>query len=125
MKIYISIPISGRPLIEARHHAERLKAKLSEHGHQCITPFDICDDPDKPYAYYIGRDIESLLSDDIEGVVFGIGFHDSKGCMLEQLSDKTAVRRIFVSGRRRVVYYITASKTNDNGFNLTKLIRLK
>ena len=54
MKLYISIPISGRPLIEGRHHAERFKAKLSEQSHQCITPFDICDDPDKTYAYYMG-----------------------------------------------------------------------
>ena len=53
MKLYISIPITGRPLIEARHHAESLKAKLSEHGHQCIMPFDICDDPTPHYAYYI------------------------------------------------------------------------
>ena len=83
MKLYISIPITGRPLIEARHHAESLKAKLSEHGHQCITPFDICDEPNKPYAYYMGRDIETLLSDDIEGAVFGVGFHDSNGCRLE------------------------------------------
>lgn len=32
----------------------------------------------------MGRDIEALLAEDIEGVVFGAGFHDSKGCMLER-----------------------------------------
>lgn len=83
MKLYISIPISGRPLIEARHHAERIKDVLESHGHECITPFDVCPEPDKSYAHYMGRDIEALLAEDIKGVVFGYGFHGSKGCMLE------------------------------------------
>lgn len=83
MKLYISIPISGRPLHEAKYHAECIRAKLAPHGHECITPFDVCSDPDKPYAHYMGRDIEALLADDIDGVVFGHGFHNSKGCMLE------------------------------------------
>lgn len=83
MKLYISIPISGRPLHEAKAHAERIKAKLSEYGHECITPFDVCPEPDKSYGYYMGRDIEALLADDIDGIILGIGFADSKGCQLE------------------------------------------
>ena len=83
MKLYISIPISGRPAHEAKYQAECIKAELEPFGHECITPFDICPEADRTYAYYMGRDIEALLSDDIEGVVFGAGFHDSKGCMLE------------------------------------------
>ena len=83
MKLYISIPISGRPLIDAKCQAERIKARLTEHGHECITPFDVCPESGKPYAYYMGKDIEALLADDIEGVVFGSGFNNSKGCMLE------------------------------------------
>lgn len=86
MKLYISIPITGRPLIEARHHAECIKAKLAEHGHECITPFDICPEADQSYAYYMGKDIEALLSDDVQGVVFGYGFLDSKGCLLERVA---------------------------------------
>lgn len=83
MKLYISIPISGRPLHEAKHQAECIKAKLTPHGHECITPFDVCPEPDKTYGYYMGRDIEAILAEDIDGVVFGNGFHSSKGCMLE------------------------------------------
>ena len=83
MKIYISIPISGRPLHEAKYQTEVIKAKLVHHGHECMTPFDVCPAPDMPYAYYVGRDIEALLADDIHAVVFGIGFEDSKGCQLE------------------------------------------
>lgn len=49
MKAYISIPISGRPIIDAKCQAERIKAKLTEHGHECITPFDVCPESGKPY----------------------------------------------------------------------------
>lgn len=38
MKLYISIPISGRPQYEAKYHADAIKAKLEDHGHECITP---------------------------------------------------------------------------------------
>lgn len=74
MKLYISIPITGRALHEANAHAEAIKAKLEPHCHECITPFDVCPDIGKPYAFYMGRDIEALLSDEVEGVVFGTGF---------------------------------------------------
>lgn len=84
MKLYISIPITGRPIISAKHHANTIKARLAEYGHECITPFDICTEPDRPYAHYMGKDIEALLADNIEGVVFGCGFYNSKGCMLER-----------------------------------------
>lgn len=83
MKLYISIPISGRPPLEAKYQAEVIKTKLEQHGHSCITPFDVCPATDQSYAYYMGRDIEALLAEDIDGVVFGVGFHDSKGCQLE------------------------------------------
>lgn len=94
MKLYISIPISGRELHDAKYHAEAIKAKLKEHGHECITPFDVCHAPDRAYAYYMGRDIEALLGDDIDGVVFGAGFHESKGCRLEHAAAKIYGKRI-------------------------------
>lgn len=83
MKLYISIPISGRPLHEAQYQAECIKAALTPQGHECITPFDVCPEPGKTYGYYMGRDIEAILDNNFDGVVFGNGFHDSKGCMLE------------------------------------------
>ena len=94
MKLYISIPITGRPLHQAKAQAEEIKAKLTPHGHECITPFDICPEPERPYAYYMGRDIEALLTDDIDGAVFGIGFEDSKGCRLEHAAAKIYDKRI-------------------------------
>ena len=84
MKLYISIPITGRTIEEAKQHAENIKATLTPYGYECITPFDVCPGTDKPYAYYMGRDIEELLSDDIDGIVLGIGYYESKGCRLEE-----------------------------------------
>lgn len=88
MKLYISIPISGRPLRDAKYQAECIKDVLVSHGHECVTPFDVCPAADKPYAHYMGRDIEAILADDIDGVVFGNGFHNSKGCQLEHAAAK-------------------------------------
>lgn len=96
MKLYISIPISGRPLYEAKYHAECIKSVLTNTGHKCITPFDVCLEPGKSYGHYMGRDIEAILDRDIEGVVFGYGFQNSRGCMLEH-----AAAQIY---RKHIVY---------------------
>ena len=94
MKLYISIPISGRPQYEAKYHADAIKAKLEDHGHECITPFDVCPESGKRYGYYMGKDIEALLAEDIEGVVFGNGFQESKGCRLEHAAAQIYGKRI-------------------------------
>lgn len=94
MKLYISIPISGRPLPDAKYQANLIKTKLEAHGHECITPFDVCPEPDKTYAYYMGKDIEALIDDDVGGVVFGTGFHNSKGCRLEHEAARIYGKRI-------------------------------
>lgn len=83
MKLYISIPISGRPLHEAKYQAECIRATLMPHGHECITPFDVCPESGKTYGYYKGRDIEAILDRNIDGIVLGHGFHNSRVCMLE------------------------------------------
>ncbi len=94
MKLYISIPISGRPLHEAKYHAECIKAALTPHGHECITPFDVCSEPGKTYGHYMGRDIEAILDNNIDGIVFGHGFHDSNGCMLEHAAAQIYTKSI-------------------------------
>lgn len=94
MKLYISIPISGRLLHEAKYHAERIKSVLTNAGHECITPFDVCSEPGKTYGHYMGRDIEAIIDNDIDGVVFGYGFHDSKGCKLEHAAAQIYSKRL-------------------------------
>ncbi len=84
MKIYISIPISSRTIHEAQEHAELLRAQLSGYGHKIITPFDVCPEQGKSYAYYMGRDIEALLGCDV--IVLGRGWEHSNGCRLENLA---------------------------------------
>ena len=64
-------------------HAEWLKATLMEHGHKAITPFDVCPEPDKSYAYYIGKNITAVLDENTDAVLFGSNFDKSKGCLLE------------------------------------------
>ena len=72
-RIYISIPISGHDLEEvkakARDISERLLCdvfgfKKARNRPDVITPFDVCSEPDKPYSYYMGKDIEALLECD-------------------------------------------------------------
>lgn len=57
MKRYISLPITGHPIEEVKLRAANAKALLTAPGVEVITPFDICPEPDKDYAYYMGRDI--------------------------------------------------------------------
>lgn len=46
-----------------------------------ITPFDVCPEPDKPYSYYMGKDIEALL--ECDAIFLCEGWQNSKGCMAE------------------------------------------
>lgn len=82
MKIYVSIPISGRPLDDAKAHANSIAGQLASHGHEVVTPFDVCPDSSKPYACCMGRDIEALLGCD--AIVIGDGWGNSRGCRLER-----------------------------------------
>lgn len=88
MKTYISLPISGRPIEEAKAEAESVKKVFMQAFPQSevITPFDIVSDPpDMPpheqYAYCMGRDIEVLLTCD--HIAMCPGWRKSKGCQAE------------------------------------------
>ena len=89
-RIYISIPISGHDLEKvkekARNISERLlwdvfELKKGQHRPDVITPFDVCPEPDKPYSYYMGKDIEALL--ECDAIYLCEGWQNSKGCMAE------------------------------------------
>lgn len=89
-RIYISIPISGRDLEKVKEEAyDKRECILWEyfgldrgfHSQDVITPFDVCPEADKPYSYYMGKDIEALLECDT--VYFCKGWQNSKGCMAE------------------------------------------
>ena len=86
-RIYISIPISGHDLEEVKDKARDIRACMLwdelgiEKGLDVITPFDVCAEPDKPYSYYMGKDIEALL--ECDAIYLCEGWQDSKGCMAE------------------------------------------
>lgn len=80
---FISLPISGKEL-EAMDKAKEIKDWLTSHleGIEVVTPFEICDnDLDKPYSWYMGKDIEKLLQCNV--VIQADGWEESKGCRCE------------------------------------------
>ena len=84
-RIYISIPISGHDLTEVKEDAEYKQNTLywayKPNEWEIITPFDVCPEPDKPYSYYMGKDIEALL--ECDAIYMCEGWQNSKGCMAE------------------------------------------
>lgn len=80
-KVYLSLPITGRPLEEAREHARVMKEELQLQGYEVITPFEINPNNEEPYSCLMGRCIETLL--ECDAVFFCIGWQRSKGCMAE------------------------------------------
>jgi hypothetical protein len=81
MKIYISLPITGHDIETVKARAATIKQFLSSEWNEVITPFDVCPETDKPYSYYLGRDIEALL--ECDAVFMADGWQSSKGCTLE------------------------------------------
>lgn len=85
-KIYISIPITGHKIEEVKNKLESvretLKTQYGEDKVELITPFDVGKNTfDKPYEYYLSRDLEVILKCD--AVFFCKGWETSKGCRLE------------------------------------------
>lgn len=83
-RIYVSLPISGYDLAERKQYARLVEMRLVEEMPkplQVITPFTVCPDSDKPYSYFMGKDIEALLECDT--IYMCKGWQNSKGCMAE------------------------------------------
>lgn len=89
-RIYISIPISGHDIEEVKAKARVVRVRLLYdvfglkkgcHRPDVITPFDVCPEPDKPYSYYMGKDIEALL--ECDAIYLCEEWQNSKGCMAE------------------------------------------
>lgn len=81
MRIYISLPISGLNISRCKERANEVKRMVERKGHEAITPFDVCPEPDKPYSYYMGRDIEALM--ECDAILRCTGWSNSRGCSLE------------------------------------------
>ncbi len=85
-KLYISLPISGRPLAEAKAQAAEMKARMEGKGYDVVTPFEINPDSTRPYSEMMGRCIERLL--ECDAVCFARFWVMSEGCRLERTAAK-------------------------------------
>lgn len=86
MKVYISIPMSGKDLNAQRVKAELLAEAIKEEGHEPVNPFDTPFPPDElpdreRYAYFMGEDIKRLLLCD--AIYLCDEWMYSKGCQAE------------------------------------------
>lgn len=88
MRIYISIPMSGRDLDTQRAVATEAAERIKSLGHEPVNPFDTPEAPpgmddNTKYAYYMGEDVKRLLACD--AIYMCSGWTESKGCMAELL----------------------------------------
>lgn len=81
-RLYISLPISGRPLKEAADEAAKLKTALEDEGYDVVTPFEVCPDNTLPYSALMGKDIAVLL--ECDAICLAPRWKNSKGCSLER-----------------------------------------
>ena len=84
MKIYISLPISGRKIEEVKAEASELAKLLKQEGHEPVNPFEVSTNENASYAEHMGKDIQALL--ECDGAFFARGWQKSKGCRLEYLA---------------------------------------
>lgn len=91
--VYLSIPISGRPLQEVVAEGARLVKQLKrDHPDWNIInplklsadlPKDVWDLPERQrYAKFMGIDVEALIGE-TDAIYFVHGWRDSKGCQIE------------------------------------------
>lgn len=81
MKMYLSLPITGRDLGQVKEYAKRLKAKWVGKGFDVVTPFEVVPIDGMPYEYCMGKDIEELMKCD--GIILCHNWFSSKGCRAE------------------------------------------
>ena len=86
MKVYISLPISGKDIEEVKARCEEAKAEIIKDGHIPLSPLDLVTDYDAPYSEHMGRDIAALL--ECDAVMFMPGWTRSRGCRLEYQAAK-------------------------------------
>lgn len=86
MKIYISIPISGKSFYLQYDKATEIAEQIRALGHEPVNPFDTPEPPEglsekARYAYFMGEDIKQLLVCD--AIFLCDGWSHSNGCRVE------------------------------------------
>lgn len=86
MKIYISIPISGKDYTSQCFLAADIANAIRSLGHEPVNPFDTPHAPPgmterEKYAYYMGEDLKRVLLCD--AIFMCHGWAASRGCKIE------------------------------------------
>ena len=95
MKIYISLPITGRDIEEVEATCTFVSGVLEANGHTPVSPLELNHRDPEDYNTVIGTDITALLCCD--AVLFLDDWGKSKGCRLEQCAATIYGKRIFFS----------------------------
>lgn len=80
MKIYISLPITGREAA-AREHADKMKAMLSRNGYEVVNPFEIYAGKKANYKDHLCAGQRALM--DCDAIMVCKGWEESLGCLIE------------------------------------------
>ena len=81
MKVYISLPITGKDLQQQKSYARHVASFLSEAGFTHVNPFDNGLGDDASYEEHIKADLKLMLGCD--AIILCEGWQLSKGCVLE------------------------------------------
>lgn len=81
MKVYISLPITGKDIEEQKRHAEDVASFLLMAGHTPVSPFNNGLDANASYEEHMRADLKMLLDCDAIFMCKGASF--SVGCLLE------------------------------------------
>ena len=82
MKVYISLPITGKDLQQQKRHADNVAAFLLTAGFTPVNPFNNGLADDVPYEEHMKADLRLML--DCGAVYLCNGYHYSKGCLFER-----------------------------------------
>ena len=95
MKIYISLPVTGRDIEEVEDDCIFFSGVLKMLGHEAISPLEVSPNPDATYAEHMGNDIRALM--ECDAALFTSDWKQSKGCLLEHCAAKIYGKQIFYS----------------------------
>jgi hypothetical protein len=94
---YVSGPISGDTEGNIKKFASAVRA-LRARDYTVISPVEVCEalsvpDPED-WAWYMRRDIEAMMQDEVQGIIMLPGWEYSEGARLELLIAKALVIRV-------------------------------
>lgn len=95
MKIYISLPITGRDIEEVEADCIYAKGVIQKLGHEAVSPLELVHRDPEDYEAVIGTDITALLCCD--AVLFLNGWQQSQGCRLERAAALIFHKQAFFS----------------------------